>query len=151
MAGLICDVNIPQASLTSGTTYNLLAGTAPANQRIRIRGIKFFGTANSAQTPGLLQFCTASSGGSGGSTITPKGRDQLGETTETPQSTWLNAPSSAPSGIVAFNSAEVNPQSGIYESYPDPEGYFIKGGGYFVLQFTPQYTGNYAGTLTIEE
>lgn len=149
MAGLICDVNIPQTSLTSGTTYNLLAATAPANQRIRIRGLKFFGAAPSAQTPGLLQFCSAASGGSGGTAITPKPRE--GENTETPQSTWQNLPTTAPSSIVAYNSAEVNPQVGLIDTYPDPEGYFIKGGTYWVLQFTPQWTGNYSGTLVIEE
>ena len=149
MAGLICDVNIPSTSLNAGTTYNLLAGTAPANQRIRIRGLEMYGTANSAQTPGLVQFATATSGGSGGTTITPKPRE--GENNETPQSTWLNLPSTAPTGISAYNSSGVNPQIGLIKSFPDPEGYFIKGGGYWVLQFTPQYTGNYYGMLEIEE
>ncbi len=149
MAGLICDVNIPSTTLTSGTTYNLLAGTAPANQRIRIRGLELYGTANSAQTPGLVQFASATAGGTGGTAITPKARE--GENTEIPQSTWLNLPATAPTGIVAYNSAGVNPQIGLIKSFPDPEGYFIKGGTYFVLQFTPQYTGQYYGTLEIEE
>jgi hypothetical protein len=150
MAGLICDVNIPQASYTSGTTYNIICGAAPANQRVRIRSLKFAGAANSAQTPGLLQFCSATSGGvTGNPAVTPKPRE--GENTETPQSTWLALPTTAPTAITPYNSMEVNPQIGIYESYPDPEGYFIKGGGFWCLQFTSGWTGNYAGTLTIEE
>ena len=149
MAALGGQVNIAQVSLTSGTTYNLLVGSAPTNQRIKIRGVEIYGAAGTAQTPGLLQFCKASSAGSGGTSVTPLPDEP--ECTETFQSTWSTQPSSAPSSIVGIDSREVNPQTGVPIYFPQGQERYIKGGGFFVLQFTPQWTGNYSGFLSIEE
>lgn len=149
MAGLGGQVNIAQASLTSGTTYNLLTGAAPANQRIKIRGFAIYGAAGSAQTPGLLSFCKAASAGTGGTAVTPLPDEP--ECTETFQSTWINQPSGAPSSIVTIDSREINPQTGIEAYLPQGQERWIKGGGFWVLQFTPQWTGNYSGFLSIEE
>ena len=149
MAGLGGKVNIAQGSLTATTTYNLLVGAAPAQQRVKIRGFAIYGAAGSAQTPGLLQFCKASSAGSGGTSVTPLPDEP--ECTETFQSTWATQPSSAPSSIVAIDSREVNPQTGLEVYFPQGQEVYMKGGGFFVIQFTPQWTGNYSGFLSIEE
>lgn len=137
------------ASLTSGTTYNIFCGAAPANQRIAIEGFGWFGAANAAQTPGLLSFCWASSQGSSGTSLTPQPTDK--DTAETFQSTWLATPSSAPTGITVIDERMVNPQIGLSEYFPGQLAYVMKGGGFFVMQFTPQWTGNYAGWLLIGE
>jgi len=141
--------NFAQVSLTSGTTYNILVGSAPAQQRIAVTGFGIFGAYNAAATPGLLQFAKATSAGSGATTVTPLPLEP--ECTETFQSTWGTQPSGAPSGIVAFDSREVNPQLGLTEYFPQGDEIFIKGGGFFVLQFTPQVTTNYSGWLRINE
>jgi hypothetical protein len=142
-------VNIAQGSLTSGTTYNLLVGAAPAQQRVAVTGFGIFGAYNAAATPGLLQFAKAASAGSGGTAVTPLPLEP--ECTETFQSTWATQPSSAPSSIVVFDSREVNPQLGLTEYFPLGDEIYIKGGGFFVIQFTPQVTCNYSGWIRINE
>lgn len=137
-----------QASLTAGTTYYLWVGTAPANQRIAVEAIALFGNANVASTPGLLQFCSASSAGTGGAALTPRPLEP--ECTETFQSTWVYNPS-APSSIAVMDDRSVNPQLGITEYFPQGQEYFVKGGGFFVVTFVPQWTGNYNGWLQINE
>jgi hypothetical protein len=146
---LRCVVNIPQASLNSGTTYNIACGSAPSNQRIAVSGFGYFGGFNAAATPGLWQFARASSQGSSGTALTIKTLDD--DDTETPQSSWITQPSTPPSSIVVIDSRYVNPQLGLTELW-DADNYIeIKGGGFFVVQFTPQQTTNYAGWLRIIE
>jgi hypothetical protein len=147
MAGLILDVNLPSTSLTASTKYYLCTFTAPAQQRIRIRSFELYGNANSAQAPGLLQFCTCTSAGSVGSAITPKPRE--GDNAETPQGTY--GFNNTAITETAFNSRFVNPQIGVILSFPDPDGYFIKGGTFWTIIFTPGFTANYAGLVEIEE
>ena len=142
-------INIPSASLNSGTTYNILCGAAPAHQQIAITGFSFGGTFNEAATPGLLQFCTSASQGTSGTTFTPLPLVQ--QDTTTFQSTWIGTPSGAPSTIVALDSRVVNPQLSITELWGANDWYVIKGGGFFVVQFTPQQTTNYAGWFRILE
>ena len=149
MAALRGRVNIPQASLTSGTTYNLLVGAAPTNQRVVIEGFGLYGTANAAGTPGLLQFCRATSAGTSSTAVTPKPVEE--ECTETFQSTWGTQPTGAPTGISAVDSREVNPQFGLSENWLGGMEMTMKGGGFWVLQFTPQVTGNYSGWVQIQE
>ncbi len=143
-------LNLPGGSLTSGTTYNLCCGTAPANQRIAVTGFGFFGAYNAAATPGLLQFGKATSGGVAGTAIVPLPLDP--ECTETFQSTWLNATGgTAPTSITVFDSRYVNPQLGLTELWDERNYIMIKGGGFFVLQFTPQQTTTYGGWVRIIE
>jgi hypothetical protein len=142
-------IYFPSASLTSGTTYNIFCGAAPANQRIAIEGFGWYGAANAAQTPGLLSFARATSQGTTGTTITPGAGDQ--DTAETFQSSWISQPSGAPSGISVLDERMVNPQIGLSEYFPGQLAYVMKGGGFFVMQFTPQWTGNYTGWLLIAE
>lgn len=142
-------IHFPSASLTSGTTYNIFCGAAPSNQRIAIEGFGWYGQANAAQTPGVLAMCTASSQGSAGTSLTPKPLDQ--DTAETFQSTWISQPGTPPSSIVEIDERMVNPQIGLSEYFPGQLAYVIKGGGFFVVQFTPQWTGNYNGWLLLAE
>jgi hypothetical protein len=149
MAGLLGKVNVAQGSLTSGTTYNLIWGTAPTNQRVKIRGFGFYGAYNTNGTPGLLQFCKSSSGGSGGTAVTPLPNEP--ECTETFQSSWINQPSTAPSSIVAIDSREINPQLGIEIFFPQGQEDYMKGGGFGGFQLTPGATTSHAGVVHIEE
>jgi hypothetical protein len=142
-------LNLPATSLTASTTYNLACGTAPAHQKIAITGFGYYGAYNAAGTPGLLQMCTATSGGSSGTTITPAPLDQIDTTTF--QSTWLSYPSGAPSAIAGYDSRYVNPQLGLTELWSENDWYIIKGGGFWVLQFTPAVTVSYAGWIRICE
>jgi hypothetical protein len=138
-----------QASLTSGTTYYLWVIAAPAQQRIAIEGVSVYGYAAAAQSPGLLQFCTAASAGSGGTTLTPHPLEP--ECTETFQATYTYNPSTAPGTIVPMDDRGVNPQLGITEYFIGGCEYYVKGGGFFVVQFIPAYTGNYSGWLQVNE
>ena len=143
-------INIASASLTASTTYNLVVCAAPSNQRIAITGFGFYGAYNAAATPGLLQFCKAANAGSSPTaTLTPFPLDP--ECTETFQSTWTTTPSTPPGTIVAADSRYVNPQLGLTELWDDSNFIMIKGGGFFVLQFTPGQTTNYTGWLRINE
>lgn len=136
------------ASLTSGTTYNVFVCSAPANQRIAIEGFGWFGAANAAQTPGVLSFNIASTTGTGGSSLTPKPIDQ--DTVETFQSVWKTGTTS-PSITYEIDERMVNPQIGLSEYFPGQLSYVIKGGGIMVVQFTPQWTGNYNGWILLGE
>jgi hypothetical protein len=143
-------IRLVQASLTSGTTYYLFVIAAPAQQRIAIEAFGIFGNANAANTPGLLQFCSATSAGtSPTSTLTPHPLEP--ECTETFQATYTYNPTGAPSAITVIDDRSVNPQLGITEYLPQGQEYFVKGGGFFVVQFVPQWTGNYNGWLQINE
>jgi hypothetical protein len=142
-------VNFAEASLTSGTTYNILAGTAPANQRILIEAFELYGKANAAQTPGLVQFCRATSGGSGGTAVTPTSQEQI--VAATFQSTWITQPGTPPTGIVAYDSRELNPQLGLLVYFPQGQERYLEYGKFIVIQFTPQFTGTYSGFLQIVE
>jgi hypothetical protein len=143
-------VRFPQTSLTAGTTYYLYVGTAPANQRIALEAYGIYGAAASAQTPGVLQFCTAASAGTTPTVLTPHPLEP--ECTETFQSVWgYNPTGSAPSTIVPFDDRSVNPQLGLTEYFPQGQEIFIKGGGFLVIQFIPGYTGNYNGWIQINE
>ena len=142
-------VRFAQASLTSGTTYYLWVGTAPANQRVFIEAFAVYGAAPSAQTPGVLQFATASSAGSGGTALTPHAVET--DCAETFQSVWAYNPSTAPSSIVTLDDRSVNPQLGLEVYLPQGQEYQIKGGGFLVVVFIPAYTGNYNGWLQINE
>lgn len=142
-------LNLPATSLTATTVYNVACGTAPAHQKIAITGFGWYGAYNAAGTPGLLSFCTATSGGSSGTTITPLPLDESDATTF--QSTWLGYPSSAPSSIVIADSRYVNPQLGLTELWDERNWIVFKGGGFWLLQFTPAVTVSYAGWLRICE
>ncbi len=146
---LRCVVNIPQASLNSGTTYNLACLAAPANQRIAITGFGLYGGYNAAATSGLLQFATATNQGSSGTAMTVKPLDN--DDTETPQSSWITQPGTPPSSIVPVDSRLVNPQLGLTELWDADNYIIVKGGGFYVVQFTPAQTTNYAGWLRICE
>lgn len=143
-------LRFPQTSLTSGTTYYLWVLAAPANQRIAIEGFSLYGAAPSAQAPGVLQFCRATSAGtSPGATLTPHPLEE--ECTETYQGTYTYNPSGAPSGITIVDDRSVNPQLGLCEYFPLGLELMVKGGGFFVVQFIPAWTGNYNGWLLINE
>jgi hypothetical protein len=156
MAGLIYDVAFPATALNSTTTYVLWVGVAGSNTRTKIRGVEFYGNANSAQSPGLLSFTVFTgvfTSAANGTVITPTVRDEVGGTVETPQATWNINPSTAPTLITSpsFKNLYVNPQIGVIQSFPDPECYSIKGGKNIVIEFVPGYNATYAGTLEIEE
>ena len=142
-------IHFASASLTSGTTYNIFCGSAPANQRIAIEGFGWFGGANAAQMPGVLAMCRASSQGSSGTSLTPRTLDE--DDTETFQSSWISQPGTPPSSIVEIDERMVNPQIGLESYFPGQLAYIMKGGGFFVVQFTPQWSGNYNGWLLLGE
>lgn len=145
-------IRVAQATFNASTTYNLYAGTAPAHQQIAITGFGIYGGLNTAGGPGLLEFCTATSSGStsgGGSVVTPVSLVQ--EIATTFQSTWITQPGTAPTSIVAYESREVNPQGGVSELWSQNDWYVVKGGGFWVMQFTPQATTTYCAWLRIAE
>lgn len=142
-------IYFPSTSLTSGTTYQVWCGAAPANQRVSIEGFGFYGAANAAQTPGVLTFNRATSQGSSGTTRTPVALNQ--DQAETFQSTWISTPATPAGGLTEIDERMVNPQIGLSEYFPGPLAYEIKGGGFFVVTFTPQWTGNHNGWLLLSE
>lgn len=148
MAYLRGKVRFASQTLTASTTYNVFCGTAPTNQKIAIEGFGWFGAANAAQTPGILSFCRAASAGSAGTTLTPLPLDD--QNTETFQSTWLSLPGTAPTSIAPIDERLINPQVGA-EVYLLAVPYIMRGAGFFVVQFTPGWTGNYDGFLLINE
>jgi hypothetical protein len=149
MAALGGKANIAAGSLTASTTYNIIVASAPTNQRVRLRGLAYYGAYNTNGTPGLLQYCKAASAGSGGTSVTPLPSEP--ECTETFQSTWATQPSSAPSSIVAIDTREVNPQLGVEVYFPQGQEDIMKGGGFNLFQFTPGTTSTYGGFVPFEE
>lgn len=148
MAGLVGDIPLAPLAVSGGTVYQLWQGTAPTNQLIKVAGILVFQNYNTNGTPGQLTFLFAGTGGTGGTSVTPVSINQAISTTF--RSTWLTNPT-APSSTTTIRNTYVNPQVNVPEYFPRDEEFVINAGGIFVVQYSPQVSGNVTGWLRIEE
>jgi hypothetical protein len=149
MAGLIGEVALPYTSISSGTTYQLWQCVAPAHQKVLINGWFVGNDANTNSTPGLLSLYFAGTAGSGGTSATPVSIDQ--DDTETFQSTWITMVGTLASSLTLIRSEFINPQVSVPQYLPLFEEIRLKGGGCFVVQFIPQYSGKVGGWIRFSE
>lgn len=151
MARLTGEIPLPELAISAGSTYWLWGVQAPAHQRILVPAWFVGQNYNTNGTPGLLGFYWATSLGTGGTSATPQTIDQ--DTTETFQSTCVtNIPNATPpAGTSLIREVYINPQVSVPEYLPLHEEFALKGGGFFVVKFQPQASGNVAGWLRIQE
>ncbi len=127
-------------SISSGSTVVVLAGTAPANHRLRLLGwsITLGGVAALDITYRLLIV----TGSLTGTTVTPQKRPNLGS--ETLQSTWLSTVSGASASEVI---SKKRLQASFAEAFLLGQEIIVPGGGKFAVEILS--TGS-AATVCVE-
>ena len=152
MADLNFQVQTGDASITS-TAKTVIAIAAPANQRVKIKGISIWGkgTANT-DTPvkvELLTFATIS-GGTAGSVTTSKQDGDMGETI---QSSVTGNYTSEPTYGTAVTVQQwyCHPQTGYSVFFPLHDEIKIKGGAGFALRLTSNQSETMSVDVSAEE
>jgi hypothetical protein len=150
MAGLIYEVNIPQASLTAGSAQVVGYLTAPSNQRVKLKAFGFFfdGTTNSA-TPVEIKLCRPTALGTLTSATTAQPTEQ--GFTETIQSQYGVSATAQPTIANVYKTNTVHPQLGYEYIAPLGEEEQLKGGQTWVASATAQAAVNIRGYFRVEE
>lgn len=152
MADLNFKMSLGDASVTS-TAKTIFTLTAPANQRVKIKGISIFGKGTSnTDTPVKIEIIRANSisGGTAGTIVTSKTDGDMGETI---QSTTAGNYSAEPtySGAVVEETWDVHPQWGISVYFPLHDEMKLKGGTVFGLRATSNQNETMSFNVLCEE
>lgn len=152
MSALNFQVSTGEASITS-TPKTVVTVGAPANQRVKIKGISVFGQGTSnTDTPVKVELMTYASitGGTAGSVTTSKQDGDLGETI---QSTIAGNYSAEPSytSPVTVQVWNVHPQTGIAVYFPLHDEIVLKGGTGFALRLTSNQSETMSINVMCEE
>lgn len=152
MADLNFQVATGEASITS-TAKTVATITAPANQRVKIKGVEIFGKGTSnTDTPVKCELMTYASlsGGTAGSVTTSKQDGDMGETL---QSTVAGNYSAEPTytSAVTVRTWEVHPQTGIAVYFPLHDEIKLKGGQGFALRLTSNQNETMSANILCEE
>ena len=120
MAGLNFQATVGEVSVTS-TPKTFLLATAPANQRVKLKGVEVFGKGTSnTDTPVKVEVLRAASitGGTAGAAPTTAPLD--GDYAETIQTAVTGNYSAEPTytTLVVLRTLEVHPQTGVAIFYP---------------------------------
>lgn len=152
MADLNFKVSTGESPFTS-TAKTAFTITAPANQRVKIKGISIFGKGTSnTDTPvkvELMRYASIS-GGTAGSVTTSKPDGDMGETV---QSTIAGNYSVEPTYTTGVTEDvwEVHPQTGIAVYFPLHDEIKLKGGQGFAVRITTNQNETLSVTALCEE
>jgi hypothetical protein len=150
MADLNLQCNVGEVSVTS-TTKTQFTVKAPANQRIRIKGIEVMGKGTSnTDTPVKVEIgkITADSvGGTSAVTTSPCDPDYA----ETPQGTYKTNYGSEPTYGNIYRTWEVHPQTGLIVYFPMHDEIKVNGGGELGIRMTSNQAETMALTVIVEE
>ena len=150
MADLNLQVNPGEISVTSATK-TFLTIKAPANQRLRIKGIEVFGKGTSnTDTPVKLEIGNITADAVGG-TSTPTVSAHDGDYGETAQATYKTGYASEPTYGNIYRTWEVHPQIGLVVYFPLHDEIKLKGGQGFALRLTSNQNETVAVNLLVEE
>jgi hypothetical protein len=153
MADLNFQATVGEISVTS-TAKSFIILTAPANQRVRIKGVECFGKGTSnADTPVKLELVKAASltGGTAGTvpTSTPLDPDYA-ETIQTSITGNYTAEPTYNSSAV-MRTWEVHPQTGLAIYFPMHDEIKLKGGSVIGFRLTANQTETMALNVICEE
>lgn len=153
MACLTFQASVGEVSVTS-TAKTFLLLTAPANQRVKIKGLEVFGKGTSnTDTPVKVELVKAASitGGTAGTIPTVSALD--GDVAETVQTQVTGNYSAEPtySGPTVMRTWEVHPQTGLAIYFPLHDEIVLKGGTVFGVRLTSNQTETMSINLIAEE
>jgi hypothetical protein len=150
MADLNLQANVGEVSVTS-TTKTFFTAKAPANQRLRIKGIEVMGKGTSnTDTPVKVEIgkITADAvGGTSAVTMSPHDPDYA----ETPQGTYKTGYGSEPTYGNIYRTWEVHPQTGLIVYFPMHDEIKISGGSELGIRMTSNQAETMALTVIVEE
>jgi hypothetical protein len=150
MADLNLQVNPGEISVTS-TTKTFLTIKAPANQRLRIKGIEVFGKGTSnTDTPVKLEIGNITADSVGG-TSTPTVSAHDGDYGETAQATYKTGYASEPTYGNIYRTWEVHPQIGLVVYFPLHDEIKLKGGQEIGIRLTSTQNETMSLNVIVEE
>jgi hypothetical protein len=152
MSALNFQVATGEASITS-TAKTVATISAPANQRVKIKGVSVFGKGTSnTDTPVKIELMTYASlsGGTAGSVTVSKQDGDMGETV---QSTVAGNYSAEPTytSPVTVQVWECHPQTGFSVFFPLHDEIILKGGTGFAVRLTSNQNETMSVNITCEE
>jgi hypothetical protein len=153
MAGLNLTVASGEVTLTAATALTVLTVKAPANQRLRIKGIEvFFKSTSPTDTPVKIEWGRITTDGQTGTAtaVTPaKHDDEMGETA---QGTYFKNYGTEPTTYgTIFKTWEVQPQVPFVLYFPQGDEIYVKGGNEFGLRLTAAQGQTCSINLIVEE
>ncbi len=150
MADLNLQVNVGECSVTS-TTKTFFTAKAPANQRLKIKGLEIFGKGTSnTDTPVKVEVGKVTADAVGG-TSTPTLSPNDTEYAETPQGTYKTGYASEPTYGNIFRTWEIHPQTGLVLYFPLHDEIKLKGGDEVGLRMTSNQSETMSLVVIVEE
>jgi hypothetical protein len=150
MSALNLQINVGECSVTS-TTKTFFTGKAPANQRLKIKGIEIFGKGTSnTDTPVKVEMGLITSDAVAGTT-TPTTTPNDGDLAETPQGTYKTTYASEPTYGNIMRTWEVHPQTGLVVYLPLHDEIILKGGQEFGIRMTSNQAETMSLVVIVEE
>jgi hypothetical protein len=141
-----------ETALSAGVAKTLIAISAPANQRIKIKGVEIFGKGvTSTDTPVKVELVCAASIASGtpGTVTTIKNPTNMPETV---QATVAGNYTAEPTYTTALSRVlECHPQSGFPYMFPMNDEIIVGGGSAFGVRLTSTQAETYSLNLVCEE
>lgn len=153
MSALNYQVASGEAALSAATAKTIFTLTAPANQRVKIKGLEVFGKGTSnTDTPVKVELMTYASisGGTAGSVTTSKMDGDMGETVQTTVAGNYSAEPTYTTGVTV-RTWEVHPQTGLAVYFPLHDEILIKGGAGFAVRATATQAETMSFNLIAEE
>jgi hypothetical protein len=150
MADLNLQCNVGECSVTS-TTKTFFTVKAPANQRMRIKGLEVMGKGTSnTDTPVKVEIGKVTADAVGGtSAVTTSPHDP--DYAETPQATYKTGYGSEPTYGNIYRTWEVHPQTGLIVYFPMHDEIKISGGTELGIRMTSNQSETMALVVIVEE
>ena len=150
MADLNLQANVGELAVTA-TTRTVFTVKAPANQRLKIKGIEVFGKGvSNTDTPVKMEIGNVTADAVGGTApVLVSSSD--GDLAETPQGTYKTNYATEPTYGNVFRTWEIHPQTGIVVYFPLHDEIKLKGGQELGIRMTSSQPETMALNVLIEE
>jgi hypothetical protein len=152
LADLVVQVTSGEFALAA-TAKTVFTVSAPANQRLKVKGLEVFGKGTSStDTPAKVELITYASisGGTAGSVTTSKVDGDMGETIQATIAGNYSAEPTYTTGVTV-RTWEVHPQTGLVVYFPMHDEIKIKGGAGFAIRATQAQADTFSFNLIYEE
>jgi len=150
MSALPLQCNVGEVAVTS-VTKTFFTVKAPANQRLKIRGLEVSGKGTTnTDTPVKIELGIVTADAVGGTTsVTASPLD--GDLAETPQGVYKTTYASEPTYGTILRTWEIHPQAALIYPFPQGMEIIVKGGVELGLRMTSNQAETMALVLIIEE
>jgi hypothetical protein len=151
MAALNLQIATGEVSLTGSTPKTVFSLTAPANQRIKLKGLEIFGKGTSnTDTPIKVEISKITTDGGTATTATAQPLD--GDIGTTPQGTYKTNYTAEPSTYGAnLRTWEVHPQTGLINYFPLHDEIIVKEGTEIGVRLTSGQAETVSLNAIVEE